>query len=124
MRPLILSLSPAPSTIVVLSLSIVTRLARPRSLDGHVLELEAELLADDLAAGEDRDVLEHLLAAIAEARRLDGGAVERAAELVDDERRQRLALDVLGDDEQRLLARARSPRAPGEDPSCSRSSSR
>ncbi len=42
---------------------------------GDVLELEAELLGDDLAAGEDGDVLEHLLAAIAEARRLDGGAV-------------------------------------------------
>ena len=35
--------------------------------------------------------------------RLDGGAVERAAELVDDERGERLALDVLGDDEERLL---------------------
>ena len=54
MRPLILSFLPAPSTIVVLSLSIVTRLARPRSLDRDVLELEAELLGDDLAAGEDR----------------------------------------------------------------------
>ena len=32
--------------------------------------------------------------------------VERAAELVHDERRERLALDVLGDDEERL-ARAR-----------------
>ena len=47
--------------------------------------------------------LQHLLAAIAEARRLDGGAVERAAELVDDERGERLAFDVLGDDDERLL---------------------
>jgi hypothetical protein len=47
-------------------------LARPRSLEGHVLELEAELLGDDLAAREDGDVLQHLLAAIAEARGLDG----------------------------------------------------
>ena len=39
-----------------------------------VLELEAELLGDHLAAGEDGDVLEHLLAAVAEAGRLDGGA--------------------------------------------------
>ena len=54
-----------------------------------------------LAAGEDRDVLEHRLAAIAEARRLDRRDLQRAAQLVDDERRQRLALDVLGDDEQR-----------------------
>ena len=67
-----------------------------------VLELEAHLLGDHLAAGEDRDVLEHPLAAVAEARGLDGDAGERAAELVDDERRERLALDVLGDDQQRL----------------------
>ena len=56
----------------------------------------------DCAAGEDGDVLEHGLAAIAEARRLDGRDLEAAAQLVDDERGQRLALDVLGDDEQRL----------------------
>ena len=70
----------------------------------RVLELEAHLLGDDLAAGEDGDVLEHPLAAVAEARRLDGDAGERAAQLVDDERRERLALDVLGDDQQRLAA--------------------
>src|ERR1019366_562719 len=72
--------------------------------DRHVLELEAELFRDDLTAGQDGDVLQHLLAAITEARRLRRGAVERATKLVDDERRERLALDVLGDDEQRLLA--------------------
>ena len=59
--------------------------------------------ADDLAAGEDGDVLQHLLAAIAEARGLDGCAVQGAAELVDDERRERFAFDVFGDDEKRLL---------------------
>ena len=67
-----------------------------------VLELDAEVLGDQLAAGEDGDVFEHGLAAVAEARRLDGGDVQRAAQLVDDERGQRLALDVLGDDEERL----------------------
>ena len=54
------------------------------------------------AAGEDGDVLEHGLAAIAEARSLDGSNLEAAAQLVDDERGERLAFDVLGDDEQRL----------------------
>ena len=48
------------------------------------------------------DVLEHGLAAIAEARRLDRRDLEAAAQLVDDERAKRLALDVLGDDQQRL----------------------
>src|SRR5262249_47221961 len=51
--------------------------------DRDVLELEAELLCDDLATGEDGDVLEHLLAAITEARRLAGCAVQGATELVD-----------------------------------------
>ena len=54
-----------------------------------------------MTAREDRDVLEHPLAAIAEARRLDGDGLERAAELVDDDRRERLALDVLRHDQQR-----------------------
>ena len=66
------------------------------------LELDAEVLGDQLAAGEDRDVLQHRLAAVAEARRLHGRDLEAAAQLVDDERGERLALDVLGDDQQRL----------------------
>ena len=53
-------------------------------------------------AVEDGDILEHGLAAIAEARRLHGRDLEAAAQLVDDERRERLAFDVLGDDEERL----------------------
>ena len=48
-----------------------------------VLELEAQLLGDHLAAGEDRDDLEQPLAAIAEARGLDRETGERAAQLVD-----------------------------------------
>jgi hypothetical protein len=47
------------------------------------------------------EILEHRLAAIAEARRLDGGDLEPAAQLVDHQRGQGLALDVLGDDQQR-----------------------
>ena len=45
---------------------------------------------------------EHRLAAVAEARRLHGRDLEAAAQLVDDEGGERLALDVLGDDDQRL----------------------
>jgi hypothetical protein len=67
-----------------------------------VLELEADLLGDDLAAGEDGDVLQHGLAAVAEAGGLDGDRLEGAADLVDDEGGEGLALDVLGDDQQRL----------------------
>ena len=54
-----------------------------------------------LAAGELGDVLEHGLAAVAVARRLDRGALEDLAQVVDDERGEGLALDVLGDDQQR-----------------------
>ncbi len=93
--------SPAPSTIVVLSLSIVTFLALAQVLELDVLELVAEVLGDGLAAGEDRDVFEHRLAAVTEAGGLDGGGLQRATQLVDDEGRQRFAFDVFGDDEQR-----------------------
>ena len=87
---------------MVESLSI-DDLAGPAELrELRVLELETHLLGDHLAAGEDRDVLEHPLATIAEARRLDRDGGEHAAELVDDDGRERLALDVLGDDQQRL----------------------
>ena len=52
------------------------------------LELEADLLGDDLATGEDRDVLQHGLAAVTEARGLDGDRLEGAADLVDDQGRR------------------------------------
>src|SRR4030095_3208720 len=74
--------------------------------DGDVFKLDAEIFADHLAAGQDGDVFEHRLAAIAEARRLDGRDLEAAAQLVDDERRQRFAFDVLGNDQQRATALA------------------
>ena len=70
-------------------------------IDRDGLELDADVLADELAAREDRDVLEDRLPAVTEARRLDGADLERAAKLVHDERRERLALDVLGDDHER-----------------------
>src|SRR5207248_3255762 len=73
-------------------------------VERDILELDAEILADDLTRCQDRDVLEHRLAAIAEARRLHGRNLEAASQLVDDECGERLALDVLGDDQQRPTA--------------------
>jgi Tripartite tricarboxylate transporter family receptor len=66
-------------------------------VERHVLQLDAEVFRDRLAAGEDGDVLQHRLAAVAEARRLHRRDLEAAAQLVDYERGERLTLDVLGD---------------------------
>ena len=67
-----------------------------------VLQLETDVFADDLPTGEDGDVLQHRLAALAEARGLDGNRLERATDLVDDERGECLPLDVFGNDQERL----------------------
>src|SRR5215468_1108534 len=78
-------------------------LARPAEhVQVGVLQLQADFLADDLATGQDGDVTEHGLAAVAEAGGLDRHRLEQAAHLVHHQGRQGLALDVLGDDDQRL----------------------
>src|SRR5262249_1341834 len=64
-------------------------------IDGDVLELDAEVLGEELAAGEDGDVLEHGLAAIAKAGGLDGADLQRAAELVHHERGERFTFHFL-----------------------------
>ncbi len=71
--------------------------------DGDAFQIDAQILGEHLRAGEDADVLEHLLASVAVAGRLDRTDVQDAAHLVDHEGRQRLALDVLGDDQQGLF---------------------
>src|SRR5699024_4839334 len=50
--------------------------------------------------GQDGDIGQHLLAAVAEAGRLDSDDIEAAAQAVDDEVGQRVALDILCDDQQ------------------------
>ena len=88
--------------IVVLSLLTLICLALPSWAELEVLQLQAQVLADHRAAGQDGHVAEHRLAAIAEPGRLDRADVEHAAQLVDDQGRQGFALDVLGDDQERL----------------------
>ena len=68
---------------------------------GDVLELHAEVFAEETAAREDSEVFQHGLAAITEARGLDGADLDGATELVHDESRERFAFDFFGDDEQR-----------------------
>src|SRR6185295_8465293 len=67
-----------------------------------VLELDAEIFRDRLTTGQNRDVLQHGLAAIAEARSLDGSNLQTTAQAVDDEGGERFAFDVFRDDDQRL----------------------
>src|SRR6202045_2384349 len=67
---------------------------------------ESKLLGDHRTTGQDGNVLEHRLAAVTEARRLDGGRLQDPADVVDYQCRQRLAIDILGND-QELLARLR-----------------
>ncbi len=62
----------------------------------------SSLSADDLPAGEDRDVAQHGLAPVAEPGGLDRDALEGATDLVDHQGGQGLAVDVLGDDHDRL----------------------
>src|SRR6266511_3683119 len=66
-----------------------------QQVERDVLQLEADLLGDDLAARQDRHVIEHRLAAVAEPGGLDRDRLEGAADLVDHQGRQGLALDVL-----------------------------
>src|SRR6476659_3271100 len=67
-----------------------------------VLHLDAEVFRDRLTAGQNGDVLQHGLAAIAEARSLHGSNLEAATQTVDDEGGESFAFDVFRDDDQRL----------------------
>jgi hypothetical protein len=70
----------------------------------HVLELDAEIFGDGLAAGENRDVLQHCLATIAKARSLHGANLESSAQLIDDQGGECFAFHVLSNDDERLAA--------------------
>ena len=78
-------------------------LLRPAKIvELDVLEFDAEILRDRLAAREGRDVLQDGFPTVTEPRSFHGTARERAAQLVDDQRRQRLALDLLRNDQERF----------------------
>ena len=72
-------------------------------LEADLVQFETHLGGDDLAAGEDGDVLEHGLAAVTEGGGLDGHGGEGAADLVDHQRGQGLAVDILRHHEQGAL---------------------
>ena len=69
--------------------------------NGHigVFQFHADVAGDDLSAGEDGDILQHFLAAIAESRSLDTDTGEGAAQFVQDDGGEGFAFHVLSDDE-------------------------
>src|SRR5262249_16725281 len=67
-----------------------------------VFQLDAEVFGDAAATGEDGDVFEHGLAAVAEARSLHGHDVEGATQAVHHEGGERFTFHVFRDDEERL----------------------
>src|SRR6266487_1703566 len=73
-------------------------------LQGDVLELDAEIFRDRLTTGQNRDVLQHGLAAIAEARSLHGSNLQATTQTVDDEGGKRFAFDVFRYNPKRLAA--------------------
>src|SRR5579883_3154164 len=100
MRPWISARWPAPPMIFVLSLSMTTRLARPSCLIAMFSSLRpssSEMTRPPVSTAMSCSIE---LAAIAEPRRFDRAAPEPAAQPVDDQRRERLSLDVFRDDEQ------------------------
>ena len=76
-------------------------LGRAEAVDFRAFEAETDLFGDHRAAGKNRDVFQHGLAAVAESRRLHRCDLDDAAHVVDHESRQRFAFDVFGDHEQR-----------------------
>ena len=104
MRPFTSSSDPPPSTMVVLSLVTTTLRAVPSRSSVVLSSLRPTSSAMTWPPVRMAMSCEHRLAALAEARGLDGHRVERAADLVDHEGGEGLALDVLGDDQQRLAA--------------------
>ena len=94
--------SPPPSTMVVLSLVTMTRLAVPSRSSVTFSSLRPTSSLMTWAPVRMAMSCSIALRRSPKPGRLDGDGVERAADLVDDERGEGLALDVLGDDDERL----------------------
>ena len=66
----------------------------------HRFQFAADFLRDHRATGQDGDIRKHRFASVAEARRLDRQHIQHATQFVQDQRSQRFAIDILGDDHQ------------------------
>src|SRR6267378_1907264 len=96
MRASMSAFLPAPPTMVVLSFSIETFLARPSMLSWTLSSLTPRSSEIAVLPGQDGDVLQCGLATVTEARRLHRCHHQATAQFVDDESCKRLALDVIG----------------------------
>ena len=75
---------------------------RTEDVEAGLPQQQTDVGVDHLGAGDDRQVFEEGLAPVAEERRLDRDGSQCLANRIDHQGGQRLALDVLGDDQQRL----------------------
>src|SRR5699024_2115363 len=66
-------------------------------VQGGVFQGQANFFGNDLATGQDGDVVEHSLATVTEAWSLDGNRLEGATNLVDNQGCQGFALNIFGD---------------------------
>ncbi len=69
-------------------------------IQGGLLQIESQLLADHLAACQDSDILKHFLSSVTVTRRLYRYYVKGSAKLVDHQSAKSLALNILGNDQQ------------------------
>lgn len=68
---------------------------------GSLLKLDVEFVSEDGTAGEDGNVTEDRLSVVAESGGLDGSDGELTSKLVENDSSKRLAVNVLGNDQQR-----------------------
>ena len=98
------SLVPPPSTIDGAVLVHHDAAGGAEHVEADLTQHQPDVRVDDLTTRHHREVVEERLATVTEERRLDGDGLQRLADRVDHQRRKRLALDVFGDDQQRLAA--------------------
>ena len=73
-------------------------------LHGRFLQVQAELIGDDRAACQDRDILQHFFSSVAITGGLYTDNSEGSAQLVDDQCGKGLTLDILSNDEKLCAA--------------------
>ena len=69
-----------------------------------ILKFEAGLLGDDFTTGENSDIFQYGITAVAKARSLHGHDIKGTAQFVDDQCRQGLTVYILGDNQHVFIA--------------------